>query len=32
MLPGSRHARWIMGILMVIVIIGLVLATIPNPT
>ncbi len=31
MMPGSRHARWIMGILMAIVIIGLVLATIPNP-
>jgi hypothetical protein len=32
MMPGSRHARWIMGILMIIVIVGLVLATIPNPT
>jgi len=32
MLPGSRQSRWIMGILMVIVIIGLVLATIPNPS
>jgi hypothetical protein len=32
MLPGSRQSRWIMGILMAIVIIGLVLATIPNPS
>jgi len=31
MLPGSRQARWIMGIVIVIVIVGLILATIPNP-
>jgi hypothetical protein len=31
MMPGSRHARWIMGILAFVVIAGLVLAAVATP-
>lgn len=31
MMPGSHHARWIMGILAAVVIVGLVLAAVATP-